>query len=224
MPKTTSSERMRKHCQNKVNNDPEFKQKESKRMSDLQRQQRASMSEEELSTLWEKNRLKVKAWRAKNKAKEVLKVTPVTKNGSKTPQGFGKAMKQLKRQLPKSPSKKVATVKGLVKEMGFELNTESKAHKTGKNKGLSKEMKDKVINLYYHSDVVYTAPGLKDEMTVWTEAGKTKMRKCILPNVFARSVCYVQSRESKLWQWIFLVCITETQECITVKEPAFRPM
>ena len=71
----------------------------------------------------------------------------IPKNGFKTPQGFGKAMKQLKRQLPKSPSKKLATVKGLVKEMGFELNTESKAHKTGKNKGLSKEITDKV-NLY----------------------------------------------------------------------------
>ena len=56
-------------------------------------------------------------------------------------------MKRLKCQMPKSPSKKLATVKSLVKEMGLELNTESKAHKTGKNKGLSKEIKDKVINL-----------------------------------------------------------------------------
>ena len=55
-----------------------------------------------------------------------------------------------------------------------------KAHKTGKNKGLSKEIKDKVINFYYRSDTVYTAPGLKDETTVWTEAGKTKMRKYYL--------------------------------------------
>ena len=76
------------------------------------------MSEEELSTLRQKNRLKVQAWRAKSKAKEVLKVTPIIKNGFKTPQGFGKAMKRLKSQLPKSPSKKLATAKGLVKEMG----------------------------------------------------------------------------------------------------------
>ena len=89
-------------------------------------------------------------------------------------------MKLLKSQLPKSPSKKLATVGGLVKEIGVELDTESKAHKTGKNKGLSKEIKDKVINFYYCSDIVYTAPGLKDEMTVWTEAGKTKMIKYYL--------------------------------------------
>ena len=51
MSKTASAERMRKLSQNKANNDPEFKQKESKRISDLMRQQHASVSEEELSTL-----------------------------------------------------------------------------------------------------------------------------------------------------------------------------
>ena len=40
---------MRKDCRNKEKNDPEFKKKESKRISDLQNQQGASMSEE-LST------------------------------------------------------------------------------------------------------------------------------------------------------------------------------
>ena len=48
MPKTTSAERMRKHHQNKANNEPEFKQKESKRICDLQRQQHASISEKVL--------------------------------------------------------------------------------------------------------------------------------------------------------------------------------
>ena len=79
----------------------------------------ASMSEEELSTPREKNRLKLQVLRAKNKAKEVLNMIPVAKNGFKTPQGFGKAMKRLKSQLPKSLSKKLATVKDLVNEMGL---------------------------------------------------------------------------------------------------------
>ena len=38
MPKTTSAERMRTHRQNKENSDLEFKKKESKKISDLQRQ------------------------------------------------------------------------------------------------------------------------------------------------------------------------------------------
>ena len=63
----------------------------------------------------------------------------IPKNGFKTPQGFGKAMKQLKRQLPKSPSKKLATVKGLVKEMGFELNTEAKLIKLEKTRDYLKK-------------------------------------------------------------------------------------
>ena len=75
-------------------------------------------------------------------------------------------MKWLKSQLPNSPSKKLATVTSLVKEMGLELNTENKAHETGKNKGISKEIKDRFINFYYHSDLVYTAKSLKEEMTV----------------------------------------------------------
>ena len=109
-------------------------------------------------------------------------------------------MKLLKSQLPKSPSKKLATVGGLVKEIGVELDTESKAHKTGKNKGLSKEIKDKVINFYYCSDIVYTAPGLKDEMTVWTEAGKTKMIKYYL-------TMYLQE--------VFAMFKAENQDCET---------
>ena len=138
MPKTTA-ERMKKHCQNKAKNEPEFKKKESKRISDLQREKYASTSEKELSTFWEKSHLKVQAWRAENKAKEVLKVTTVTKDGFKMPQGFGKAMKCIKSQLPKSPSKKLSTVKGLVKEMGSEWNSENKAPKIRKKRDYLKK-------------------------------------------------------------------------------------
>ena len=53
MPKTSSTEIMRKHHQNRAKNDLEFKKKESQRISDLQRQQYASLSEEELSTMQE---------------------------------------------------------------------------------------------------------------------------------------------------------------------------
>ena len=55
---------------------------------------------------------------------------------------------RLKSQLPKALSKKLVTVKGLVKEMRLELNTENKAPKTGKKKRLSEEIKDKTKNCY----------------------------------------------------------------------------
>ena len=50
MRNTTSAERTKQHHQNKANNDPEFQKKETKRISDLQRQECVSMSEEVLST------------------------------------------------------------------------------------------------------------------------------------------------------------------------------
>ena len=37
------------------------------------------------------------------------------------PQAYGKAVKKLKRQFPKSPSKRVETVMGLVNEVGLKL-------------------------------------------------------------------------------------------------------
>ena len=49
-----------------------------------------------------------------------------------------------------------------------------------KTKDYLYEIKDRVINFYYHSDLVYTAKSLKEEITVWTETGKTKMRKYYL--------------------------------------------
>ena len=94
--------------------------------------------------------------------------------GYTTPQRFGKAVKRLKSQ---SPSKKLA----------------NKAPKTGKNKGLSEEIKDKAVNCYYLSDLVYTVPALKDEMT---EAGKTKMRKYYL-TMYLREVFAMFKGENK---------------------------
>ena len=88
MPKTTSTERMINHCQNKTMT-LNLKRRKAKEYL-------ISMHIN-VSTLRDKNRLKVQAWRGKNKVKEVLKVTPVTKNGFKILQGFGKAMKRLKR-------------------------------------------------------------------------------------------------------------------------------
>ena len=40
----------------------------------------------------------------------------------------------------------------------------------------------KVVDFYYRPDVIYTAPGLKDEITVWTE----KMRKYYLTMYYVR--------------------------------------
>ena len=48
------------------------------------------------------------------------------------------------------------------------------------NGGPPDEVKSQVVDFYYKTDVIYSAPGLKDEVTVWTQRGKEKMRKYYL--------------------------------------------
>lgn len=41
-----------------------------------------------------------------------------------------------------------------------------------------------VVEIYYNSDIVYTMPGLKDEMVVWEKGERKKMRKHYLTIFF----------------------------------------
>ena len=96
------------------------------------------------------------------------------------PQAYGKAIKKLKRPLPISPSKRVEAVIGLVSEVGLKLKESDFNRSRRKYGGLSDEVKSQVADFYFQADVIYTAPGLKDEITVLTEKGKEKMRKYYL--------------------------------------------
>ena len=49
-----------------------------------------------------------------------------------------------------------------------------------RNVGLPEGSRKKVIDFYYRTDIVYTSPRIKDEITVWTKTGKVKMRKYYL--------------------------------------------
>ena len=61
----------------------------------------------------------------------------------------------------------------MLKESDFNRNRK-------KYGGLSDEVKSEVVYFYYSTDVLYTAPGLKDKIIVWTKKGKEKMRKYYL--------------------------------------------
>ena len=91
--------------------DPEFMKKESESISLLQKRQRDSMNED-LTVAKEYNRLKTKRCRERNKATETIRTASVTRKGFAMPQAYVKAIKKLKRQLPKSPSKRVEAVMG----------------------------------------------------------------------------------------------------------------
>lgn len=95
------------------------------------------------------------------------------------PQSLGKAIKRSIRSLPQSPRKRQAVVSGLAKRFGVDLEKEMEASltTTSGNTGLAEEVQNAVRAFYFRSDVSYTMPGLKDEMTVWTNGKKERLRK-----------------------------------------------
>ena len=127
------------------------------------------MNEEELTAATEYTWLKTKTYRERKKAAETNKIPPVTKKGFETPPACGKTIKKLKRHLLKLPYKWVEAVIGLVNEVGLKLK---EIDLNRNRKELSDEVKSQVVDFFYWTDVIYTATGLKDEITAWTEKGR----------------------------------------------------
>ena len=68
------------------------------------------------------------------------------------------------------------------------------------NGGPPDEVKSQVVDFYYKTDVIYSAPGLKDEVTVWTQRGKEKMRKYYLKMHCVRcEPCLKLFTQTKKW-------------------------
>ena len=78
------------------------------------------------------------------------------------------------------------------------------------------ETKNRVINFYYCSDIVYSAPDLKDGTTVWAEARKTKMGKYYLRVYLQEGFFQFFKKKSRVLKLVF--------QYFTVKEPTIRPM
>jgi len=111
---------------------------------------------------------------------------PVTPTSSTSPyvrpQALGKAVRKSVRSLPYSPRKKRLVVAGLAKYVGLKIETDTERHlsSTPGNQGLTAETLSSVNEFFSRSDIVYTAPGMRDEITVWKDGKKEKMRKYFL--------------------------------------------
>ncbi len=124
--------------------------------------------------------------RKKQKMQAILQLKPP--NGNESPptkhqpfrrrQSYGKAIKRTIWSLPQLPRKRKAVVSGLAKRFCVDLHNEMEASiLPEKSNGISKEGKNAVCNFYFCSDISYTMPGLKDEMTVWTNGKKERLQK-----------------------------------------------
>jgi len=93
-------------------------------------------------------------------------------NPYKTRQSFSKALNRLRTELPSSPRKQAVVIEGLASEFGYQVKPLRKPTDKGNH--------EKVNEFYFRSDIVYTMPGKGDEMTVWDDNGKHKLRKYYL--------------------------------------------
>lgn len=67
-------------------------------------------------------------------------------------------------------------VTGIAKRVGLKVVDE----KGGSEAGRSSEIEEAVQKFYYSMDISYTAPGMKDEVTVWVKGVKERMRRYYL--------------------------------------------
>lgn len=105
---STSADRMRKLREKRKKDDPNFSANESKRICELRKRKRESLSEMELKTLRVKERDKKRLQRAKirNQGQSIDEPSVSTKSPYKSKQTLSKAVQKALKALPQSPSKK----------------------------------------------------------------------------------------------------------------------
>ena len=186
-----------KHWKKMQAESQEFRNKQSKRVSDYQKKQRMEMNEEELDAKKKSHAQYMVEWRQKRKMKNLkVKITTLSprstmkrKTGFRAKPALYKAVRRLMSHTPTSPSKKKGAVCELAKQCGLVVVTPkssgatepSSSTSTPRSKNaITQEVKDLVKDFFFQSNIVYTAPGLKDEMVHWEAGKKVKLRKYYL--------------------------------------------
>ena len=177
----TSAERVSAYRKRQSESDPQFRAKENKRISELKKRQKANLLEEEKKEKRAQHAKNMRLWRQKQREKQQeQKDNPSpgpSKKAYRTPQSLGKAVRKLEMSLPKSPRKKKAAVSVLAKRTGVQL-AETAYYKEGTVAHAMARDDEKLIrDFFFRTDIVYTAPGLKEEMTIWEDGKKHKLRK-----------------------------------------------
>jgi len=173
------------------------KKKDRERKATEYRKKKASMSTKERASYKLKRAQIQRQWRAKNKKGKVAeKVDGHESNTGKnlTPQSLGKAVRKVKKQLPKSPSKASCVIAkvvegmsprkrrsvleicdSLVKRRKLESDTRKK-----RSDALSKESIQEIQQFYHRDDISRMCPGRKECVSVRTPTGKEVRQKRLL--------------------------------------------
>ncbi|CAB3987234.1 Hypothetical predicted protein [Paramuricea clavata] len=171
----------------------DFKKKESKRVEACRKKRVNNMSAEEKSEYKRKAAERKRTSRQKKSenstgtsassppSTSTSTPTSTPQNPYKRPQSFGKTIRKSLRSLPASPNKRRCVVEGLAKRIGLALDEEMCAAVGPCGRpAVSDDVVASVTQFFYRPDISYTMPGMKDEMTVWEQGQKTKLRKYYL--------------------------------------------
>ena len=124
----------------------------------------ATLSESIQERQSKKMKNKIRMQFARKAAKEKV-LTPVSSSEVfSNDRSFGKAVSRVTKRLPKSPRKKNAVIRKLAAEMGIL----SKSPQAAKGPVISVATKTVVHEFYLRAGISYTAPGMKETMTIWT--------------------------------------------------------
>ena len=105
------------------------------------------------------------------------------------------SLKQKKEKVTFITRKQAAVVQGIASEYGCQFRSHEE-------NTIRKANSEKIESFYYKTDIIYTMPGKGDEMTIWTENGKQKVRKHYLTMFFREAYAlYLDS------------CINEDEKC-----------
>ena len=107
------------------------------------------------------------------------------RTGFRSRPAIKRAVRKLLDQAPTSPLKRQSVVAEAAEECGLVVNSPDQnsvmaTPSPSTSKSLEKETKNLVKDFYFQTNIVYTAPGLKDEMTVWEGGKKLKLRRYYL--------------------------------------------
>ncbi|XP_048583778.1 uncharacterized protein LOC125563079 [Nematostella vectensis] len=185
-PRLSGSERNKRWREKKG---AEFKKAESQRIEKRRKRRVTEMSEADLKKykMAAADRKRKSRMLKRQKEVEESRGTSSTETTSpsastsyqpfKRPQSLGKAINRTIRSLPQSPRKRQVVVSGLAKRFAINVEKEMEASLSGGGNALSDEVRSTVLHFFFRSDVSYTMPGLKDEMTIWKNGKKEHLRK-----------------------------------------------
>ncbi|KAG8175962.1 hypothetical protein JTE90_000001 [Oedothorax gibbosus] len=99
----------------------------------------------------------------------------------RVPQTLGKAVKKSWNALPCSPRKQKVVVSNLAKKVGLKLQQEKEPSSSGHDIEKSdNELAELVAEFLCRTDIAYTALGMHDEITIWEDGEKKRVRKLYL--------------------------------------------